>query len=187
MISDTAAGQERRRFLNQTTVAQRTLSTTHPIAVLVAAGLFALAGLIGGALLAASGKVGGGIALMLVGVVFGALIAVPGWWSQRHREQARTAVTLRSAMQNESIRRHPRRYLLITPIVVAAAVATRLLARHLASGWPVAVGAVGAGLVALLIAVVQVRRVHSGRSAVSREPYPSDADSGRTRLSTPGR
>jgi hypothetical protein len=136
--------------------AGRALATNRPGWFLTLAGLLAVLAVVVAAAEWNNRGVGAGVALL----VSAAVVALPGWWSLRHRQEAEQAARTVRERRMRQMRAHPWRFLIGLPLIAAVDVAVRLRFRH--GHHPgvlvMALISVGAALVVGVVVAVQVRR-----------------------------
>jgi hypothetical protein len=168
MVMTSLAGGDAKRQFRALSWQARLMSTKHPHVFYWSAGLQALFFAVIGAVLM-SRTVLGGVVNIVIGIVGSAFTALPGWWSERHRQEAAHAVDVRVGVRNRAARRHPLYFVVVIPLVVAADAAVRWNRNHThhsAVSWlvPAAVGLVfGPGVGGAMI--VRARRAGTYRVA----------------------
>src|SRR5205085_3914711 len=114
----------RDEYLAQTTPASRVLSTNRPgicyvIGAVMAAGAIPIA---------VFGPWPASVVGAVMMVLFGTVAALPGWWSDHHRELANRTVAARLDQRDIAMRRHPVRWVVIVALAVGFSFAGRITA-----------------------------------------------------------
>jgi len=157
----TAPQHDYREDYRELRPAARMLSTNHPHAFYWVAAVEAFGSGVFGAVLMVSSVIGG-LMVMLIGFACAAGTAGPGYWSERHRDEAAHAVQIQRQVRNQRARRHPAYFLVVVPLIAAGSAALRWNGHqrhHSAASWliPAALGLVF-GVVLGAILVLRARR-----------------------------
>ncbi len=113
------AGGDAQQQIRALSWQERTLSTKHPHFFYWWAGLEAFVFAVLGAAMM-SRTVGAGATTIVIGMLAAALTASPGWWSERHPQEAAHAVDVKVRVRNRAARRHPMYFVVVIPLVCAA-------------------------------------------------------------------